>query len=59
MTEYEYNDLQKRFKSKITLYPTSKEEARNEGIRSCMSILHEVYERQKQNSDRGEACKGK
>ena len=55
MTEYEYNELQRRFKNKIVLYPTNKEEARNEGIRSCMSILHEIYERQKKDDGGGEA----
>lgn len=49
MTEYEYNEIQKRFKNKIILYPTSKKEEYNKGVRSCMSILHEIYEKQKRN----------
>lgn len=47
MTEREYKELQDRFKKKIIPYPTNKEKAINEGVMSCMSILHEVYERQK------------
>ena len=53
MKEHEYNELQKRFKNKIILYPTNKEEARNEGVRSCMSILHDFY---KQNQDKSEVA---
>lgn len=49
MTEYEYNEIQKRFKNKIILFPTNKEEKYNKGVRSCMSILHEIYEKQKRD----------
>ena len=48
MTDSEYNEIQKRFKNKIILYPTNKEEEYNNGIRSCMSIIHEIYKKQKE-----------
>lgn len=46
MTEQEYQDLQKQFSKKIILWPTNKEEAYNNGIRSCKSILHCFYQNQ-------------
>lgn len=47
MTEYEYNEIQKRFRNKLILFPNNKEEEYNKGVRSCMSILHDIYEKQK------------
>lgn len=52
MTESEYRELQKRFKNKIIRYPTSKEEMYNNGVRSCMSILHSLYNKQNEDDAR-------
>lgn len=52
MTETEYRELQKQFKNKIVLYPTNKEEAYNNGVRSCMSILHSFYNQSTENDPR-------
>lgn len=50
MSEFEYQGLQERFSAKLKNhrgYASSKEEAYNEGILACKSILKELFERQR------------
>lgn len=49
MSEFEYQALQKRFSAKMKNhrgYAGNKQEAYNEGVLACKSILKEIFERQ-------------
>ena len=48
MTEREYQILQQQFSKKIIphKWPTNKEDAYNEGVLACKSILHSFYQNQ-------------
>ena len=48
MTEQEYQDLQKQFSKKLIphKWPTKTEEAYNDAVLACKSILHSFYQHQ-------------
>lgn len=51
MENYFYELLQEAFSKKIISYPLGKEEAYNQGILACKSILHDIQKRGFRNKD--------